>query len=121
MSYPRAHSQLSLDPHGYQPLIIDEDVLSDDDRIGAIDAAASRPRNWMRYLTRSEVESFEKAMQELEQQRSPYWFGPCELPAVQEKKFEMTRLGMLRAYARDKYANGRRIWYGDGVPFERRG
>lgn len=56
---------------------------------------------------------------ELQQHRSPYWFGRGELPAVRDKKFEMHLLGMLRAYARGKYAQGRGVWYGDGMPFGR--
>ena len=86
----------------------------------AFDVAPSRPCNWLRYLTRQEVESFETAIKEIEQSRSPYWIGPAELPAVEEKRFEMNWLGMRRAFARDKYANGRRIWYGDRVPFGHR-
>jgi len=117
MTYRRAPSRRSIDPHGYQPLVIDESVLTEEDRMEAFDAAGSWPRNWLRYLTRPEVESFEKAMKEIEQKKSPYWFGHGELPAVQEKRFEMNWLGMRRAFARDKYAYGRRIWYGDGVPF----
>ena len=121
MTYRRAPSRRSIDPHGYQPLVIDEDVLTEEDRMEAFDVAPSRPCNWLRYLTRQEVESFETAIKEIEHSRSPYWIGPAELPAVVEKRFEMNWLGMRRAFARDKYANGRRIWYGDGVPFSRLG
>ena len=120
MSYRGAQSGRSIDPHGYHPLVIDEDVLNADDRIKAFDVATSHPCNWLRYLTRAEVVSFETAIKEIEQNRSPYWFGPDELPAVQEKKFEMNWLGMMRAFARGKYGYGRRVWYGDGVPFGRR-
>jgi hypothetical protein len=45
--------------------------------------------------------------------------GRGELPAVRDKKFELHMLGMLRAYARNKYAQGRSVWYGDGEPFGR--
>jgi hypothetical protein len=120
MTNRNAPSRRSIDPHGYQPLVIDENVLTEDDRIEAFDAAvSSRPRNWLHYLTRQEVESFKKAINEIEQNKSPYWIGRGELPAVQEMKYEMNQLGMLRAFARDKYANGHRIWYGDGVPLQR--
>jgi hypothetical protein len=121
MSYGRANPHRSFDPHGYQPLVIDENVLNYDDRLEALTGPTVRPCDWKSYLTPAEIESFERAIAEIKRNRSPYWFGPAELPSVEEKKFEMTRLGVLRAFARDKYANGRRVWYGDGVPFSRLG
>ncbi len=112
-------SRPSLDPHGYQPLVIDETVLSAQERCAAIESATRHPRNWLEYLTPAEIASFEQAIAELQQHRSPYWFGRGDLPAVRDKRFEMNLLGMLRAYARDKCAQGRGVWYGDGVRFWR--
>lgn len=99
--------------------MIDETVLNAQERCAAVQSATRQPRIWLGYLTPSEIASFEQAIAELQQRRSPYWFGHGELPAVRDKRFEMNLLGMLRAYARDKYAQGRGVWYGDGVPFGR--
>jgi hypothetical protein len=120
MSYQQARSRRLIDPHGYQPLVINENVLNHDDHLEALTGPNARPCDWKSYLTPAEIESYEKAIAEIKRNRSPYWFGPAELPAVEQKRFEMVRLGVLRAFARDKYANGRRIWYGDGVPFQHR-
>ncbi len=100
--------------------MIDEHVLNHEDRLEALTGPYVPPCSWKSYLTRAEIESFAKAIRQIEQNRPPYWIGPAELPAVREKKFEMVRLGVLRAFARDKYANGRRTWYGDGLPFGHR-
>jgi hypothetical protein len=120
MSYGPEQSRRSIDPHGYQPLVIDENVLNHDDRLEAFTGPTDRPCDWVSYLTRAELETFKNEIKQIEQNRSPYWIGGGELPAVEEKRFEMARLGILRAFARHKYAYGRRISYGDGVPFKRR-
>ena len=119
MSYHRAQSRRSIDPHGYQPLVIDENVLNRDDRVEALTGPKIGYCDWKSYLTRAEIELFEKAIEEIKRKTSPHWIFQGESPAVEEKRFEMARLGVLRAFARNKYADGRRIWYGDGVPFMR--
>jgi hypothetical protein len=119
MAFRSRQSRQSIDPHGYQPLVIDEDCLSEADRVEAFVGWTAHDRDYLNYLTRTEIREFQTQIKDIEQSRSPYWIGPAELPAVQEKKSEMARLGMLRAYARDKYASGRRVWHGDGVPFSR--
>jgi hypothetical protein len=118
MSYGRAQPRRSIDPHGYQPLVIDENVLNHDDRLEAFTGPTDRPCDWVSYLTRAELETLKNEIKQIEQNRSPYWIYGGELPAVVEKRFEIARIGILRAYAHDKYGNGRRIWYGDGVPFQ---
>ncbi len=107
----------SLDPHGYQPLVVDEHVLSEEDRIEAITSPALKRQDWSSYLTPAEIQAFERAIKEIQRNRSPYWIGPSELPAVEELRFERHRLGVLRAFARDKYADGYGIWFGDKIPF----
>ena len=121
MPYGGGQSRQSLDPHGYQPLVIDENVLTEEDRMEVVTMPTVHPHDWVGYLTRSEIEAFKNEIKRIEKNRSPYWFGPAELPAVEEIKFAMILLSISRRFARDKYGRGHRIWFGDGFPCERLG
>jgi hypothetical protein len=109
--------------HGYQPIVVDEDCLNDEDckesLLEALHAIASGDGSddWRSYLTPEELAAFEKELAALrtQEKKSPF-ISNGESPAVTEKKFEMARLGILRRFARNKYNGGRRIYFGDGPP-----
>lgn len=109
----------TYDPHGYQPLVVDENCLSNEDCREAVLEAFEHPGDWKSYLTPNELEELEKALIEIEASKSPYIFYVGEPPEMSSTRAEAARLGMFRAFARDKYAGGYGIWFGDGVPFQK--
>jgi hypothetical protein len=117
MSCDQRRLERSNDPHGYHPLHVDEDCLTDEDGREAVIAAFDRPRDWMSYLTREEHEALAKALDEIQKKISGYEYYVGEHPAKTNKRAEFARLGLFRWYAREKYNHGRQIWYGDGVPW----
>jgi hypothetical protein len=106
-----------FDPHGYQPLIVDESCLSDSDSREALLDSFYDPHDWNGALTAMEMGHLEKQVLESESSKSPLFFGPGESAKTQELRFVAARKGTHRAYARDKYNEGRRIWYGDVPPW----
>ncbi len=119
MSYKGIHSRPFMDPHGYAVIGVDETRLSESDRRAALEEGFTSPQDWRRYLTPEELQALDKSLAEAEQSESEYFYHPpgYESPQKREKLFEAARLGLFRAYARAKYANGGRYWYGDGVPW----
>ena len=109
--------------HGYQPIVVDEDCLTDEDcRESLLEDLYSTSRDedghdWRSQLTPDEVAGFEAEMAALRMQekKSPF-ITNGESSAIMEKEYQMTQLGRLRGYARRKYAGGRSVWFGDGVP-----
>ena len=112
----------SIDPHSYQPLLVDEDCLSDEEFREALDEALSAPAGgesggeWRSYVTRQELAELEKELDKLRKDTSPLFITTGELPAVAARKFELARRGIFRGYARRKHNHGARIWCGDGPP-----
>jgi hypothetical protein len=111
-------SQRSYDPHAYQPLAIDENCLSEEDCREALIEAVNHPSDWVSYLAQHELDTLKKSATNANQNQSLY-FSTGGSSQQRDQQFEMARLGLYRAYARNKYAGGHRIWYGDGVPFRR--
>ena len=111
-------SQPSYDPHGYQPLAIDENCLTAADCREAILEAVDRPCDWTSYLTQSELKAIQKSLEAAAKHKSSYIFGSGEPYEIGDNRLEMAQLGTFRAHARNRYAGGRRIWFGDGVPFQ---
>ena len=101
--------------HGYQPIIIDEDSLTGEDRRAAILASVDHPCDWMLYLTDQERQTLQQALEDSNKHKVTY-FHTGELPERRELRFEAARLGTFRAHARNKYAGGRHVWLGDGTP-----
>jgi hypothetical protein len=111
------HLCSTYDPHGYEPLFVDENCLSSEDcRQALLDAIAS-PRDWRSFLTPQELIELEQALQDSEKRKSPYIYYPGESAETRERRSAAAQLGMLRAFARDKYSQGQRFWYGDAPPW----
>lgn len=94
-------SSPSLDPHGYQPLFVDENCLSNADCREAVLEAFNHPCDWQSVLKSKELAGLEK--------REPFETFILRADAA--------HLDTFRAYARPKYSGGRCIWYGDGIPW----
>jgi hypothetical protein len=112
----------SFDLHGYQPRVIDERCLTDEDRKEAFDealrgvACGEGGGDWRSDATSEELARLEREVDELRKGMSGLIISTGELPAVREKKFELANRCRLRAFARKIYSGGRQVWYGDGVP-----
>jgi hypothetical protein len=127
MSHRDDRLRFSIDPHGYQPLVVDEDCLSDVERREVIVDAVARPYDWKRHMTRQEWGKLEKELAEIRRQReierrnTPSFVCAVGSSGPSDIELEFVRRGSYRTFARDKYAGGQRIWYGDGVPWAPRG
>jgi hypothetical protein len=120
MPYSDASIWHSADPHGYQPIIVDEDFLTPEERTQeTMDFLASiadqnharRNRDLKAFMTPAELEVFERPFV----RDSPFGIGVVSVEQEEEKNAIAVQAGR-RAYARDKYANGQGVWYGDGLP-----
>jgi hypothetical protein len=118
MSFDNQRHNSSFDPHGYECVFVDENCLTDGDARAAIVDAVAHPDDWMSFLTHQERKALAMALDEIEKNISPFFYCPGEMPAMTEKQAEFARRGMFRAYARQAYAGGHGIWYGDNVPWE---
>ena len=110
----------SYELHGYQPIIVDETCLNDADERQALLGAINASGDWDSYLTSAERQAFTKEIDAIARVQSSYVYipgSPGDSARHREKRFEMSRLGAYRAYARRKYADGHKVWYGDGIPF----
>jgi hypothetical protein len=108
--------------HAYQPVLIDESCLTDEDRREAFEEALRAPAigeaggDWRSYATPQERARLEKELAELRRTWPPFAIANGEVPELREKRFELARRCRLRAFARKKYSGGRPVWFGDGVP-----
>lgn len=122
MSAGNKRFQSAVDPHGYEPLIVDEDCLSDSDRRQAVIDAVAHPRDWSSQITPQEWAQYDREVAELERlaelegKNTPSLFYGGEPRGLRDKEQELMMKGSFRAYARQKYGT---IWYGDGVPWLR--
>jgi hypothetical protein len=109
-----------MDPHSYQPVVVDESCLTDEERREAFEkalhgsAGGESGGDWRSYATPQELAKLEKELAELPKLKSPF-ISADEAPGVTEKQFELTLRCRLRGYARRKYNGGHRVWYGDGT------
>jgi hypothetical protein len=117
MEHAHKPHPVNYDPHGYQPLVVDEDCLTDEDCREAILDSVSHPRDWHSCLRRDEQIALQNELNNVEKFKSSYLYQTGEMPEKMEIRAVAARLGRFRAYARDKYAGGRQVWYGDSVPF----
>jgi hypothetical protein len=105
--------------HGYQPLVVDENSLSDEKRREAIVGAVAQPRAWSRHITRNDWDLYEQEIDEIKKQHeillreTPGLFYVDGSRVVPEKHNELVQRGTMRAVAREKYGH---IWLGDGPP-----
>jgi hypothetical protein len=108
--------------HGYQPLVVDEHCLTAAGRREAIIDVVFHPRDWRRHVTQQEVETLERKLAEIQKQaaiqrrKTPNVYYAGEPPEMEKKRREVIHRGSFRAYARQKYGAGGRIWFGDGPP-----
>ena len=107
----------TYDPHGYEPLIVDENCLSSEDCRQALLETFETPRDWRSFLTPKELDKLDKGLKGSEERKSPHVYYPGESPETCEKRSAAAQLGLLRGYAREKYSHGRRFWYGDVPPW----
>ena len=120
MSHGNRPTRLPL--HGYQPLVVDEDCLTPVDCREAILEAVAHPGDWMGYVTQQERKNLEVELAEFMKQEqirrstTPNVIHVGEPGEISAKRQDLPRRGMFRAFARNRYADGRRFWYGDGVP-----
>jgi hypothetical protein len=127
MGQPQSRS--SLDPHGYQPVLVDEAVLSDEERhevfLDSIRLVPGQPpdNSWFKHLTPEERRRYRAAAQCAYQQPAvkDNFILDGRPVSADDVVSHLSHVGMLRAYARRKYSGGRPIWYGDGVPFQQPG
>ena len=124
MSHHSNRSRTPIDPHGYQPVLVDEHVLTDKDRHEELMESLTppidphRPKreyDWRDHLTPAELRQYE-ASRSSSRFRSPFFIGGIS-PELEEERSAFAFIGLLRGYARRKYAQGRPVWYGDGVPW----
>ena len=112
MPFGNQRRRPSIDPHGYHPIEVDEHCLDNQDCREAVLDAFERPCDWTKYLTGVELKKFQADLDTIDNVKSPF-----ESLRRRDKQAEMSRLGLFRAFARQKYAGGHRYWYGDGEPF----
>jgi hypothetical protein len=124
MSYNTRRSRASIDPHGYLPFAVNEKILSVeesreellDSLHGRVDPArrVSDP-DWRSALTAEELAKLKQI--ETTPRRTSAFHLCGFVPGEQEEiVYEFVRRGRLRLYARQKYANGEAVWFGDGPP-----
>lgn len=103
--------------HGYQPLVVDENSLSDEERRHAIISAVVQPRDWSRHITPHERHVLEQELADVQKQaelqRRNGVFYAGEPPAMTAKRAELAQRGLMRAIAREKHGD---VWLGDGPP-----
>lgn len=109
------------DPHGYEPLLVDENCLGSEDCRQALREAIERPRNWRSYLTKTELDQLDNVLAESKKRKSPYACSPGESSEERERRSAAAQLAILRAFARIKYNHGQRFWYGDAPPWAQSG
>jgi hypothetical protein len=114
-------SYSTYDPHGYEPLFVDENCLNSEDCRQAIVEAIAKPRDWRSFLTSKELIELEKALKDSEKSKSPYFYCPGEWAETRERRSAAAQLGTFRAFARDKCNQGQRFWYGDVPPWVQSG
>jgi hypothetical protein len=108
---------LAYSLHGYHPIVIDENCLSDADckqaLLESLHAIASGGGNgdWRNFATPQELAELEN-VPKLE---APFISTSNESPALREKRSELAHRCRLRAYAIRTHGNGHSIWYGDGT------
>ncbi len=107
----------SADPCGYECLLVDEDCLSGEDRRQAIVEAVDHPRDGTEFLTKNERAAMSQELVGIQSSISPYEYYQGEHSALSFKRAEYARLGSFRSCARDRYADGHSIWYGDSPPW----
>jgi len=110
--------------HGYQPVVVDESFLSAAQRRESFEnyiRANTNGQNledWREYLTPGELA-------ELKNKENIRVIGKDEYGLILDRNdrvkldklvAELTRLCWQRRYAREKYNQGRGVWFGDGVP-----
>src|SRR5262245_9608522 len=114
--------QHSLDPHGYHPVVVDENCLTDELAREAILDAFHNPEDWTKHLTRQERTQLKNDLNEIDKKpRNPHIYSDGERAIRREKRAEFARLGLFRAFARRRFADGHAFWYGDSIPFARSG
>ena len=103
--------------HGYQPIVIDENCLSDEECRQAVTealhgiASGRCDGDWRSHATPQELAELEN----VPKLGAPFVSTSDEPPALREKRSALAHRCRLRAYAIRKHGNGHRIWYGDGV------
>jgi hypothetical protein len=123
---PSSHrrSRPSIDPHGYHPIIVDEDCLTADgcreSLMETLYAIADPERHqavldWRSVLTREERREV-KRIENAPRRVSPFHMCGYMPDEKEEALYSHGRRGSQRAYARRKYAHGERYWCGDGPP-----
>lgn len=107
-----------MDPHGYVPYYIDENILTPEERREALlesvsdrGDCADGEQTWASQLTLREQEELETARNV----KLPFVIYKGESPVLREKRGELAVVGTLRAYARRKYSGGHSIGYSDSV------
>ena len=123
MAEGKKPTRQAVDPHGYQPILIDEDCLTPEDRredimeffasIGHVDQQSRGP-DLQSIMTPAELEIYERP----QVMDSPYYLCGYS-PEQEDEKCGIAWRARVRAYSREKYANGQAVWYGDGVPYGR--
>jgi hypothetical protein len=111
-------SPRSMDPHGYVPVYVNEDVLTPAERrevlieaIGGLRQSAVGDRNWAGQLTSRERQELETARNV----KLPFAIYADESPVLREKRGELAVVGTLRANARRQHSGGHPIGYGDSI------
>jgi hypothetical protein len=102
--------------HGYHPIVIDEKLLTSEDREDERRETMSRPPwerlafDWQECFTADERTEYERLL------NAP----PRNSMKWSEKRLDevgtLARTARHRWYARRAYNNGCRVWWGDGVP-----
>ena len=122
MPNDRKRDTESADPHGYHPILINEDCLTAEDRrqemmeFLASTADPNHPirqRNVRALMNPEEL----RILDEPPRSDSPFRIGNVSFEQ-EEERYAISNRAHLRAYSREKYGNGLSVWYGDGVPFK---
>lgn len=97
--------------HGYQPILIDANVLTPEERIECAQRAMAKENmSWREQLTSAELAELDRQV--------------AELNARQGRMTETTKEELCAIYSRAArtaearllFNSGRPVWYGDGVP-----
>ncbi|QDS98164.1 hypothetical protein [Adhaeretor mobilis] len=107
-----------LSLHGYQPLVVDESWLSDEEKRRVVQWHIHRwpagfKEGWKSYLTTEDLAEMESIANEPPPGESTQWRLDGKDPGVTWAQISRIERACQIAYARVLYNNGKRIAYGD--------